>query len=64
MKSLETQSVMLARRDAVLCIPPMAMALAFGVAPPSLSSSPLAAPGPDGCVGDERKNRGDCVEVV
>jgi hypothetical protein len=45
-------------------IPPMVMPLALGVAPPSsLSGAPFPAPEPEGCAGDERKNKGDCVEV-
>ena len=45
-------------------IPPMFMALARGVAPPSLSGAPLAAVGAEPLVGEERKKRGDCVEAV
>lgn len=40
-------------------IPPMFMALAFGVAPPSLSAAPFASSA-DPFTGDERKNSGDC----
>lgn len=44
--------------------PPMVMPLALGVAPPSsLSGAPFPAPEPEGCAGDERKNKGDCVEA-
>jgi hypothetical protein len=40
------------------------MPLALGVAPPSsLSGASFPAPDPEGIAGDERKNRGDCVEV-
>ena len=35
------------------------MALAFGVAPPSLSAAPFASPA-EPFAGEERKNRGDC----
>jgi hypothetical protein len=43
----------------------MVIPLALGVAPPSsLSSAPFAAPEPEGLAGDERKNNGDCVDVV
>ena len=45
-------------------IPPIVIADAFGVAPPSLSSSPFAGPELEGFAGEERKNSGDCVEVV
>jgi hypothetical protein len=37
---------------------------ALGVAPPSLSSAPFAAPDPEAFTGDERKKSGDCVELV
>jgi len=47
-----------------LYIPPIVMADAFGVAPPSLSSSPFAGPELEGFAGEERKKSGDCVEVV
>lgn len=42
-----------------LILPPMFMALAFGVAPPSLSAAPFASPA-DPFTGDERKKSGDC----
>jgi hypothetical protein len=38
-------------------IPPMFMALALGVAPPSLSAASFGA---EPFTGDERKNNGDC----
>jgi len=47
-----------------LCIPPIVIALAFGVAPPSLSSSPATAPGPVDSTGEERKSKGDSVDAV
>lgn len=50
--------------DIEYSVPPIVCADAFGVAPPSLSSSPLACPAPEGLAGDERKKSGDCVEVV
>jgi hypothetical protein len=50
--------------DVSFYIPPIVMADAFGVAPPSLSSSPLAGPELGGCAGEERKKSGDCVEAV
>lgn len=37
----------------------MFMALAFGVAPPSLSATPFASPA-EPLTGDERKKSGDC----
>lgn len=40
-------------------IPPIFMALALGVAPPSLSAAPLASPA-EPVTGEERKNSGDC----
>ena len=43
----------------MLVIPPMFMALALGVAPPSLSAVPFASPA-EPFTGEERKNRGDC----
>jgi hypothetical protein len=44
--------------------PPIVMPLALGVAPPSsLSGAAFPAPDPEGTAGEERKNRGDCVEA-
>jgi len=45
--------------ESALFIPPMVMPEAFGVAPPSLSSAPFAAPDAEGFAGEERKKRGD-----
>ena len=50
--------------DTDVSIPPMVMPLALGVAPPSLSGAPFAAPEPEGLTGDERKKSGDCVDAV
>lgn len=42
--------------------PPIFIALALGVAPPSLSGALFAAPDPG--AGEERRKRGDCVSPV
>lgn len=42
-----------------ITVPPMFMALAFGVAPPSLSAAPFASSATP-FTGEERKNNGDC----
>jgi hypothetical protein len=45
-------------------LPPIVRPLALGVAPPSSLSGALAAPEPEALTGEERKNSGDCVDVV